>query len=127
MKKTPTVAAMVGTILALSAPAAVATTFSGSMTGSRVSGTVTISSTAATVTGRVWDTAPDGKCATLRGNWDLMWAPDHGFDVAKACGNGTDADGSNGSRVDPSARDFEVRTKTGDSYKVVWQGNNGDA
>jgi hypothetical protein len=118
---------MTGALLALTAPAAMATAFSGSMTGSRVSGTVTISSSTASVSGTAWDTSADGKCATLRANWDLMWAPDHGFDVARACGNGTSRSGSNSSGVDSSARDFEVRTKTGDDYKVVWEGDNGDA
>jgi hypothetical protein len=127
MRKTRTVLAMTGAVLALSAPAAMAASFSGSMTGSRVSGTVSISSTTASISGTVWDTQADGHCATLRGNWDIMWGPDHGFDVAQACGNGTHQSGSNSSNVDGSARDFEVRTKTGDDYKVVWEGNNGDA
>lgn len=127
MRKTRTVVAMTGALLALTAPAAMAVSFSGSMTGSRVSGNVAISSSTASITGTVWDTAADGHCATLRGNWDLVWQPDHGFDVAQACGNGTSKAGSNSSDVDPGARDFEVRTKTGDSYKVVWEGNNGDA
>lgn len=127
MKRTSTVAALTGVLLAFSAPAAMAKGFSGSMTGSRVSGSVSINSSAASITGTAWDTKADGECAKLRGNWDVMWGPDHGFDVAEACGNGTYDSGSNGSRVDNRARDFEVRTKTGDSFKVVWQGNDNDA
>lgn len=127
MRKTRTVVATTGALLALTAPAAMAVGFSGSMPGSQVSGHVAISPSTASITGTVRDTAADGKCATLRGNWDVPLRPDHGFDVARACGNGTQQSGSNSDNVDRSARDFEVRTRTGDDYKVVWQGTNDDA
>lgn len=127
MRRLSTVGVLVAAFVTLAAPAAVATSFSGSMTGSRVSGHVTISTTTASISGTAWDTKSDGECATLRGNWDIPLRPDHGFDVAKACGNGTHRTGTSSSGVDRGARDFEVRTKTGDSYKVVWEGDNGDA
>jgi len=127
MKRLSSVLAMTGAILALTVPAALATSFSGSMTGARASGSVTISSTRAAVYGTVWDTKADGHCAVLRGNWDITWAPDHGFDVAVACGNGNNTYGSDSGAVPGSYRDFEVRTKTGDDYKVIWQGTGDDA
>ncbi|MFL6106510.1 MAG: hypothetical protein ACJ72L_06070 [Marmoricola sp.] len=49
------------------------------------------------------------KVSTVRDSWDLMVAPDHGFDVAEASGSGTS------------------RYGYGYAYTVVWEGINGDA
>jgi len=127
MRKSSTVGVLVAAFVTLAAPAAVATGFKGSMTGSRVQGVVTITGSYADVSGKVWDTKADGHCATLRGNWDRMWAPDHGFDVARTCGNGSSQYGYGSDPTDLKARDFEVRTETGGDYRVVWQGTNRNA
>jgi len=125
-RKASTVAALTGSIVALAAPAAVATSFSGSETGARAAGVVSIDARAI-VTGTVWDTRYDGSCARLQGNFDIPLAPDHDFDVAKACGVGTSAYGYGDAKYRGDARDFEVRVRTDDGYKVIWQGDTHDA
>jgi hypothetical protein len=130
MKRTATSGALTAALLTLGAPAAMAAAgFDGGMTGSYATGTVSITSDTTRVYGRVYDTRADGKCAKLRGNWDYILAPDAGFDVAEACGNGTSryGDESRSTRGGGSLRDFEVRVYTGGDHVVVWQGDNNDA
>ena len=127
MRRTAATLATTTVVLTLTAPAAVAVHFSGSRSGARVTGDVSISSSTAILSGRAYDTKADGECARLRGNWDIPLGPDQGFDVAKACGKGTSVYGIRSGAVRTQARDFEVRAYTGGSHKVVWEGDNGDA
>jgi hypothetical protein len=114
-------------LILLGAPAAMAVSWNGGMTGSDGKGTVTISSSITEAYGRVSDVEADGHCARFKANWDIRWAPDITTTVATACGNGTTDYGSYLSETKTSARDFEIRIGTGDDYVIVWQGNINDA
>ncbi|MGO4257640.1 hypothetical protein [Marmoricola sp. RAF53] len=127
MLRAPVTTSVAASLVLFAAPAAIAVGYDGQRTGARIAGDVSISSTTTVLSGRVWDTRADGFCARLRGNWDVPLAPDHGFDVAKACGSGSSAYGIRSDAVDQHARDFEVRAYTEDDHTVIWQGTNGDA
>lgn len=122
-----TVLALVGVVVVLAAPSAMAVGFSGGRTGSYASGTVTINPNTTTVSGTVKDIAADGMNAHLKGNWDFALAPDITFTVATASGNGNSKYGSKSSDTQGGARDFEVRVCTGSTCVIVWEGNNNDA
>lgn len=113
-------------IVALSAPAAFAASYSGGRTGSYASGTVTITPSTTTLSGTVKDTAADGYSAHLKGNWDFALAPDISFTVATASGNGNSKYGSKTSVTYGGARDFEVRVCTGSTCVIVWEGDYND-
>ncbi len=126
--RAPRATALAFIAVVLTAPSAVAVAFEGSRAGSWAGGHVTIDAHTI-VSGTVADTAADGKCARLRGNWDYVFQPDQGFLVAEVCGNGKSQYGweSRTTRGGGSLRDFEVRVYTGNDHKVIWEGDGSDA
>ena len=77
--------------------------------------------------GVVADTAADGSCVSLKGNWDYFFEPDISFTVATACGKGTNATGIGRSTTRTGARDFEVRVCPGGGCVIIWEGTGNDA
>lgn len=99
--------------------------FGGNQAGSG-SGDVTIAAEAR-ISGVVADTAADGSCVSLKGNWDYFFEPDISFTVATACGKGTNATGIGRSTTRTGARDFEVRVCPGGGCVIIWEGTGNDA